>query len=309
VGAQPVQLDIHLSTESVSLKEVTIHGNAEDPAYEIIRNAQEKRKYYRDQVSLYSTNAYVKSTQRLLNYPKRLLGQDVNIGDQVDTVTNIFYLSESVSELSYKAPGHYKEKMISSKVSGEPRTYSFNQATDVLISFYDNLVSISGLTPRGLVSPIAGNSIFFYKFRLEGTFTDNGVTVNKISVIPRRTSDPVFSGTIYITDQTWRIYSVDLMITKAQQMELIDTFHVQQNFIKVSEEVWMPFSHQLDYSFNVFGFKGDGVVLGVFSDYNLHPFVGKRFFTAEVLSVDVKPIREILRTGSRSALFRLRILR
>ncbi len=284
---QPVvKLNVVMTTESVKLKEVVIRANAEDPAYDIIRSAQKKRKFYRDQVEEYTTNAYVKSTQRLLSYPKRVFGQKVDIGDMLDTTTKVFYLSESVSVLSYKATNNYKEKMISSKVSGEPKTYSFNQSTDVLISFYDALVNIGGLTPRGIVSPIAGNSIFYYKFKLEGTFSENGVLVNKISVIPRRNSDPVFTGTIYISENSWRIYNADLFITREQQMEFVDTFRIRQNFIKVNEDVWMPFSHQFDYKFSLLGFNGEGVVQGIFSDYNLSPVFEKGTFGGEVMKVE-----------------------
>lgn len=280
-----IVVNVQMTSETVSLKEVTIRADSEDPAYAIIRAAQEKRKFYRDQVQLYGCTAYVKSTQRLDKYPKRLMGQDVNVGD-MDSVTKIFYLSESVSELFYKAPDKYKEKMISSKVSGSPQTYSFNQATDVLISLYDNLIELSELTPRGLISPIAGNALMYYKYRLEGTFMQNGVLVNKISVIPKRRFDPVFTGTIYIMEDTWRIHSSDLTITKDQQMEVLDTFHIIQNYIKVSEEVWMPFTQQYDYTFDILGFKGNGIVLGIFSDYSLKPRVNYRFFDAEIMMID-----------------------
>ncbi len=286
INAPVVTLNIKLAPESVKLREVVIRADAEDPAYEIIRKAQDKRKFYRDQVTKYQTHAYVKSTQRLVSYPTKVLGQKVEIGDVIDTVTKIFYLSESVSDLSFKAPDKYKERMISSKVSGSPKTYSFNQSTDVLLTFYDNLVMIEGLTPRGLVSPIAGNSMFYYKYRLEGTFSENGVLVNKISVIPKRKTDPVFTGTIYIADSTWRIYSADLYATKDQQMEFVDTFRIKQNFIKVNEETWMPFTSQFNYSFSFLGFVGDGVVEGIFSDYNLFPFFKPGFFNGEVMRVE-----------------------
>ena len=128
----PVKLDIQLTSESVKLKEVSITADAEDPAYAIIRAAQKKRKYFRDQVKCYSANAYVKSTQKLTSYPKKFFGQEVKITEVMDTITKIFYLSESVSELIYQEPDKYKEKMISSKVSGSPKTYSFNQATTLL---------------------------------------------------------------------------------------------------------------------------------------------------------------------------------
>ncbi len=286
IGETDVKLDIQMVPESFNLREVTVKANAEDPAYRIIREAQKKRKYYKENVNDFSSNAYVKSTQRLLSYPKRFMGSEVDLSEFVDTVSGIFYLSESVSNLFYKKPEKYKEKMISSKVSGSARTYSFNQASDVLIDLYDNLVKIGELTPRGIVSPISSNAMFFYTYRLESTYIENGLHINKISVIPKRASDPVFTGTVYITDDSWRIYSADLFITGSQQMEFIDTFRIRQNFILLEKDLWLPFSHQLSYSFNVFGFRGNGIVTGIFSDYDLKPDFAKSFFGNELLSID-----------------------
>lgn len=170
-----VVLNFQLRPESFKLKEVTVNAEAEDPAYAIIRKAQSKRAYYRDQIEKYSCDAYVKSTQRLTSAPKSVFGQKVDLGDMVDSVTKMFYLSESVSHLYFHQPGKYREEMISSKVSGSPQTYSFNQAQDILISLYDNLVYLGNLTPRGVISPISASALFTYKYKLEGTFLENGV--------------------------------------------------------------------------------------------------------------------------------------
>ena len=50
-------------SESVKLKEVVICTDAEDLAYTIVRAVQRRRKYYQDQLRLYSSNVYVKSTR------------------------------------------------------------------------------------------------------------------------------------------------------------------------------------------------------------------------------------------------------
>lgn len=262
-------LDIRMQTEMMNLREVTVRADAEDPAYAIIRKAQKKRKFYRENVQAFSCKAYVKSTQRLTSYPEMFMGSDVDLGGLIDTVSKIFYLSESVSELFYKYPDDYKEKMLSSKVSGSPQAYSFNQAPDVLINLHENLVKIGNLVPRGIVSPISADAMFFYKYRFERSYVENGQTINQISVIPKRINDPVFTGTVYITDDSWRLYSADLFITKNQQMEFLDTFNIRQNFIPLGNDIWLPFSHQMTYSFNIFGFKGDGIITGVFSNYDL----------------------------------------
>lgn len=282
----PVVVNMKLIPEALNLKAVTIVANAEDPAYAVIRNAQKRRKFYRDQVKEYACDAYVKSTQKLTDHPKKFMGEKVDVNEFMDTTTKMFYLSESVSHLFYKQPNSFKEEMISSKVSGSAKTYSFNQSSDVLINLYDNLVDLTSITPRGIVSPIGANALFSYKYKLEGTFLEDGRMINKISVIPKRKTDPVFAGTIYIADDEWYIHSADLYITRDQQMEFIDTFRVKETFIRIGGDKILPFNHQLSYDFSFLGFEGNGIVIGVFINYILDGVKAEGFARGEVMKVN-----------------------
>lgn len=286
ISGMDQELNISLEPETYQLKEVKIAANAEDPAYEIIRQAQRKRKFYLEEVDAYRCKAYVKSNQRLLSYPKTFFGQKVDMSPFIDTVTNIIYLSESVSDLSFRRPDRYKEHMISSKVSGNPQAYSFNQGSDMTLSLYENNIGVGNLTPRGIVSPISSNALFFYSYVLEGSFQESGEWIHKIRVTPKRKSDPVMTGHIYIVDKKWNFHSTDVFFTKEQQMEFIDTFRIQQTYIPVDGNIWMPFSSQYSFAFNVFGFKGNGEVLGIFTQYNLKPGFPKDFFDAQILKVE-----------------------
>ncbi|HPD52766.1 MAG TPA: DUF5686 family protein, partial [Bacteroidia bacterium] len=81
--------------------------------------------------------------------------------------------------MAYRQPGGVKEEMLSSIVSGDPRAYSFNRGADLQrINFYSALLDFGGLVPRGIVSPIAPSAMLFYRFKLEGTFVENGQLIN-----------------------------------------------------------------------------------------------------------------------------------
>ncbi|MBP6334486.1 MAG: carboxypeptidase-like regulatory domain-containing protein [Bacteroidia bacterium] len=286
IGKDPVLRDVTMLPESYQLAEVNIVAGAEDPAYAIIRKAQAQRKNYLKEVDEFKCKAYVKSTQKLDSYPKKILGQKVELDEFVDTVTRIFYLSETVSDFSFRQPDRIKEEIISSTLSGNPKGYSFNQAADLRVDYYENLIQLGGLTPRGIVSPISANALFYYDYRLEGTFVENGNTINKISVIPKRKNDPVWSGDIFILDDSWRIHSLDLTITKEQQLQFVDTFRIKQSFLPIEKDLWMLFNTQYSYQFNVIGFKGNGKVLGIFSQYQLKPDFPKGYFDGQVLKVN-----------------------
>ncbi|MFM7217989.1 MAG: DUF5686 and carboxypeptidase regulatory-like domain-containing protein [Bacteroidota bacterium] len=279
--------DVILSPVTYQLSEVAISSGGEDPAYAIIRRARDNRSRFRKEVTAYRCESYVKSTQRLVRFPKQFMGQKVDVGDMVDSVSGIYYLSESVSEISFKSPDKVKEKMVSSKVSGNPRAYSFNQGADLVgINLYDPLLKLSGLVPRGVVSPISDDCFLYYRYQLQGAFMENGRLINKIKVIPRRKNDPAFSGDLFIVDDNWRVHGFDLLLTKEQQLQFVDTFRLIQSGVEVDGNRWMPFSNSLYFHFSIFGFEGAGDILGVFQSYDMQPDFPGRYFNGEVLDID-----------------------
>jgi len=138
-----------------------------------------------------------------------------------------------------------------------------------------------------IVSPIADYAFNYYNYKLEGVFYDeSGQMINKIEVTPKRPNDRVFFGTIYIVEDSWQIYGVELNVTgKAIQFEPIETLTFTQNF-KYSEanKFWIKISQTVDFSFAMFGISGDGRFTAVYSDYNFEPDFGRNTFTREVLS-------------------------
>ena len=285
MNAEDLQMNVKLFTESYSLKEVMIKADAEDPAYAVIRQAMKKRKFYLHQVQAYSADVYIKGLQKITKHPKKFLGQDVDPEEMIDSVSGIVYLSESVSKFNFKKPNHIREEMISSKVSGDNKAFSYNQASDLLFNFYENILDLSSLSDRGFISPISSNALFSYRYKLLGTFFENNQMINKIQVIPKRKNDPVFSGVIYIAENTWRIHSLDLMLTKDANIDFVDTLHINQTFLPVKDEVWMVFSNKFTFDFSFMGFKGNGLFTGVQTNYNVTPEFSKSFFTNEVMKI------------------------
>lgn len=281
-----LQHDVVLDKEIYQLKEVSVNGSGEDPAYAIIRKAIRKRKQYLTELKAYSCDVYIKGVQKLISAPKKILGRDVQKILQLDSNRKgIIYLSESESHFNYQEPGKIKEVMVSSKIAGRNNAFSFNRASDLQLSFYQNLITIEGLTNRGFISPIADNALFYYRYKLLGTDVINGQTVDKIQVIPRRTFDPVFRGNIYIVDGQWRIYSVDLHLTKESQINFVDTLNLSQQYIPVGKNSWQPAFVQFGFKGKVLGFQFDGYFIGIYRNYNTDPAFPKNFFNGEIMKI------------------------
>lgn len=282
------KLHVLLNSAVFELKDVIINASAEDPAYEVIKNAIRKRKRHLTEVDQYTADVYIKGMQKLLSAPKKFLGRSIDdIGKQIGLDSNrkgILYLSESESRISFMQPNKLREEMISSKVSGSNRSFSFNRASDMKVNFYDNLIEIDGLSERPFISPISDNALFYYKYKLVGTSMENGEMINKIEIIPRRNADPVFRGLIYILEDSWRIHSTDLYLTKEANISMIDTLSIRQEFIPVNSKAWMPSSIRYDFIGGIFAFRFGGYFIALYKNYDFNANLKKKDFT-EVLNI------------------------
>jgi hypothetical protein len=284
-------MNITMEKTELMLKEVVVNGNGEDPAYRIIREAQKKRKDYLEKVNSFSCDVYIKGLQFMKEIPEKVMGfkrEDI-MGDMIGLDSNgrgIIYLSESVSKFNFKQPDKIKEEMISSKVSGDNKAFSYNQASDMLFNFYENNLNIINLSERGFISPISSSAFLYYKFKLIGSFMENGLLVNKIEVIPKRKNDPVFHGFIYIIEDLWNIHSTDLYLTKDAQIDFVDTLVIQQVHAQVEKGIWLPVSNRFSFDFGFLGIKGTGYFLGFQSNYIIDPDFPKGFFNGEELKIN-----------------------
>jgi hypothetical protein len=282
-------LNITLKTETYQLNDVIINSGGEDPAYAIIRKAIKKRKAHLNEVNAYTCEVYIKGLQKLLAAPKKFMGIDIQKAARENGLDSnrrgIVYLSESESKYSFRRPNDVHEEMISSKVSGSNQAFSYNRASDIKVNFYENIQDWEGLSNRPLVSPIADNALFYYHYKYIGFTSENGETIDKIQVMPKRSYDACFQGYIYILEGSWRIYGLDLYITKKQNINFVDTLRVNEQFFPVSQNAWMPSSVKFEFTGGLFGFKIGGYFISGYKDYDLDPTFTKKEF-AEVLRIN-----------------------
>ena len=272
--------------EKVVLDEISIN-TGENPANKIIRKAIDNKSNNTDKFKEYTSSFYSRGLFKVKNAPEKILGQRLgDLGGGLDsTRTGIIYLSETVSEITFqKKPAEFKEKIIASKVSGSDNGISFNRAEEANFDFYSNAVLIA---ENNLVSPISDNAFRYYRYELEGSFYEkNGRLINKIKVNPKRSKDRVFSGFIYIVEEDWAIYGVDLKASGEQiGIPIIEVLKFKQDYnYSESNKAWIKISQIIDFKFGLFGFNVDGRFSGAYSDYNFSPKFKKETFSNEVLS-------------------------
>lgn len=297
VGGSALVVDFRLSPQQLSMAAVVVRPGGEDPAYAIIRHAIRQRKQYDTPPDSFTCDVYIKTLIRTRSLPGRILGQKIDQGDKqemgVDSAgKGIIFLSESLTKVSFRRPNKLKLEVLSGRQSGS-NGYGFTIPT--FINFYDNNVAVFGgrLNPRGFVSPIAEGALGFYKYKFLGSYFEDGREINEIRVIPRRKYEPLFSGKIDIVEGDWRIYSLDLLLLKESQLQLLDTLEIKQLHAPVpgsrgvsDGDLWQVKNQVVSFTFNILGIDAVGNFLNVYNNYDVQPKFRRKFFNNVLVRYD-----------------------
>ncbi len=276
-----LDLNFILSLQEMTLGEVIVKSG-EDAAYQIIRNTIKKRTFHESQLDKFECEVYTKGQLRLRDYPKKVFGQKVDFEDGDTSRKKILFLSETISKYAVDKPNKTKVEVISSKVSGQ--TNGFGLAAPGFMSFYSNNVFIGeNLNPRGFISPIADNALNYYRYKLEGSYFEDGREISHIKVTPKRTYEPLFSGYIDIVADDWRIHSLQLLLTKSSQMERLDTLRIEQTYRPAGTDAWYVSSQVIYPAVKALGFDIYGHFVNIYSDFKTVTGFDKNHFSKTII--------------------------
>lgn len=284
--------DVVLIGEDFQLDNIVITVG-KNPADEIVRKAIRNKAQNTEGVSAFKADFYSKGMVKTLKLPQLLMkraeteGGDLKNRGIDSTGRGIVYLSETVSEIQYQKPNKLKEHIVASKVSGRDNGYSFNTADESLYDFYENFLELGDIGIK-LISPIADQAFSYYNYNLEATFKDGDFLINKVRVTPKVKAQPVFSGDLYLVDESGAIYGMDLKVTgQSLQEPVIEEITINQNFFyDEAIHTWVKRSQNIDLTFGILGARVKGVFLSVFNEYDFNIDFSARNFGKEVLSFE-----------------------
>ncbi len=290
-GNEDIVHHFKLKEQTLLMKDVVINANAEDPAYAIIRKTIKKRKFHQEQVQEFQSLIYMKAVGRNRSIPDKIFGikipeediKDAGGGGADSTRLGVLYLSEQ--EADYYTDGKRERTIIRSvRESGNPNGVGLSQVPPV-VSFYNNNVNpLWGIGERGFISPISDGALNYYRYKYEGEFRQDGYTVNKITVIPRREYEPLFRGTIYIIEDDWAIHSLDLQLTKKSGMEMLDTLKIEQTYIPLQKDTWIIKSQVQFVTLNLLGFDITINFMAVYDNQKINQPIPDSLFENKVIS-------------------------
>ena len=247
IGNDYLVFDVILAEQSVALNEVKFSAKAEDPAYTIMRKTISMARFKILELDAYTARTYVKGTAKVNEVSglvKMLAGKKIE--KETGLKIGQTYVIESINDINFKQPSNVKEKVVSARnnLPKQLQDQGANFITVARTSFY------SPKSFGDMISPLSPSSLAYYKFKYEGDFNENGLTVNKIRVIPKSEGENVFSGVINVIEDSWYIHSLDLKFKDDNTANAIKIIY------SPFKEVWLPVSYAFRSDFDAFGFKG-----------------------------------------------------
>lgn len=249
-----ISLDITLQIQYYEIPEIRITASGEDPAYGIMRKVIGLAPYYLNQVSHYKAEVYLKGNFVIKKIPK-LLQKSIRAeaGNQSGNSVNNkpmkegdSYMMESMNELEFNAPDKYVQRVLSYQSTFPEQGNEISPMDFIQASFYQPVLA------NMMISPLSPEAFSHYRYKYLGSSQQGNFFINKIQVIPKRKSQQLFEGTLFIIEDLWCLHSIDLV-----NDNIAGKVRIQQLYVPVQEDIWMPVSHKFDIEISIIGFKAD----------------------------------------------------
>lgn len=158
--------------------------------------------------------------------------------------------------------------------------------SDADFNFYYNLVNVPKLSDKPFVSPLSSTSWrLSYNYHLEESFFENGHVIHKITVSPKNSEGPFFSGELFIEDESFAIKSVNLQILPTN-LSYFNYFQVIHNYERTGDGRWTLAREDYYYNLKDGKVRFYGNTIALHTDYKLDVVHPKSFFRNELRRVE-----------------------
>ena len=278
------EINFPLEQTKVDLPEIVVNPGI-NPALEIIRKTIEKKKIRNAMLKSYEVDAYTKGIIRTTNnIGANSNSISVGLGGTDTTELIISGILENHSKNYFKLPDNFKSVVLARK-----QTANFPPAINTLTggrliqNFYENDVNFFGIDLPG---PIADNALDYYYFRIENITAQNDNQIYKIHIEPDNSADPGFVGDIFITDSTYDLIKVDLLLNRAANTGgVFDTVNIFQQFDKYNG-ILLPVDYRLFVRANLLSLIRIGFELNtILFDYKINQQIPADIFDKAIVTV------------------------
>lgn len=246
VSVGDVEKNIVLSEQIYSLREVNIVKGTEDPAYAVMRKAIANAPYYRTQVKSFKAGTYLKGTGKMKTIPA-ILKLSKEVRKESKELLGKLFVMEEQREVTFTAPSTWENHV-------KAYSNSFPDELEVRIG----LTTINFYEPTIFekVSPLSTGAFSYYRFQLEGCYSEGGHLINKIKVIPKQDNPRLVSGDIYIVEDLWCVSAAELSVRMSGLKAT-----VKATCKEVQPSVFLATSTSMSCEIKVMGFSAEASYL------------------------------------------------
>lgn len=308
--------DIQLKL-GAELMEAEIVGDTRDRAKMIMQEVRDRRRDYKNALGSYSSDAYMK-----LKLEREVV--DTTASDSLDLsskegveklIKENMVLSESIAKIDFERPQRYKENILALRDYTDREVPFVGKSINLSISvgeediapvrrrsknpylmweslqdadfdFYDNLIHFEKIAQKPFLSPIAATGGLAYRYDYEGSFIEDNVRIHWINVTPLNPTEPLFSGTLFIEDESFALVGVDLEVNPLS-LQFCDRFRIIQNYEEVEDGIYVPVRREMNYTLKDGRDKVLGKVLVNQSEFEVNPAFPFGHFSGEVKRFEV----------------------
>lgn len=276
---EDVTVSLTLKRNTIDLKEVEVNPSDEDPAYPIMRKAISKAPFYLYASASYHSKKYVKGSVKIEKIPS-FMRPAFEKSDQKNIEGSIFVVEAELAS-AFKIPDNFTDTVLAYNSSVPEQIDSKRFAVSSLPDIYsDNF--------DGCISPLSANAFKYYKYQLEDSYLQDGVTISKIKIIPKRKNNELVTGDIYISEKDYSVFSLQLSTS-----DFGEILTYQIDYMEVEPSVYLPVSSMQNVNINVFGLKFSSKYFSSISYSNIqknYNLLGKSFSGEN--TTEEKPLSE-----------------
>lgn len=279
-------MNFRLMTIAVNLPEITVFPG-DNPAFEIIRKAIEKKKERISNLNSYRFEAFTKG---IVKSEDDIIAGRSSVSLRLGTVSDTTELKvtgvlENHSIGYFKKPSYYKEKILARKQTANfPPQINILTGGRLIQNFYEETIQFFG---RPLVGPIADNALSYYYYYVEDTLAFDDKTVFRLRMFTDDENDPGFEGSVYITDKEFSLVKVELQLNNAANTGgIFEEINIFQQYALYDQSFYMPVDYRLFVTANVLGLIRFGFELNtILYDYKINPQIDNSFFDRAIVTV------------------------
>ena len=262
------EIEFKLKDKPLKLNELTVNPSIENPAKRVMLQAIAHAPLFLYQVSAYTANNYMKGSAKIDKIPDlvKMMLQD----KKIESLIGRLLVLESQSEVSFKSPSTYSQKVLAFK-SSIPKEMTPKGGIRTSTS------SIYQSDFMGYISPLSPQAFQHYRFKLLDMFTSGNLQINKISVIPKVKSDKLLEGYIYIVEHDWNVFHLDL---SANDMGTTTRYKI--NYSEVKPKVFLPVSYEMNTTIGTAGVKGSAKFYSSIQYLNVNLNSSSKLFKSNV---------------------------